>query len=534
MTAVRSDGNSVEVRAGARGAGRERGLSHGIVLALAAVGLFVAVTPAAAQRGPGGGRGGAQPEMAVVERFDADQNGRLNTAERAQARAWLAEQPTGGPGGRRMGGPGGAPGGGRAGPPPGFRGGRAGGPPGGGGRGGRGIVSGTAGVQLAPSDVRSYGSESLYDPAALRTLFIDFPNADWEEELAAFYNTDVEVPATLRVDGRTYAEVGVGFRGASSYGMIPAGSKRSLNVSIDYANDDQALGGYRSLNLLNANNDPTFVRTALYSHIAREYTPTPMVNFVRVVINGENWGVYPSAQQFNRDFVRDFYGTTEGARWKAPGSPGGRAGMEYLGDDVDAYRRLYEIKTKDDPESWTALIDLFRVLNETPADRLEAALAPILDVDGVLRFLALDIALANSDGYWTRASDYNLYRDSDGRFHVIPHDMNEALGIGGPGGGGVRLDPLTGLEDPTKPLRSKLLAVPALRERYLGYVRDIAERWMDWGTVGPLVAEYQALIREDVQRDTRKLYATEAFDSGVEELKSFLAQRREYLLAYGR
>ena len=40
------------------------------------------------------------------------------------------------------------------------------------------------------------------------------------------------------------------------------------------------------------------------------------------------------------------------------------------------------------------------------------------------------VALANSDGYWTRASDYNLYQDVNGRFHIVPHDVNEALGAG--------------------------------------------------------------------------------------------------------
>jgi spore coat protein CotH len=372
----------------------------------------------------------------------------------------------------------------------------------------------------------------------LRTLFFEFPNEDWEDELAAFHNTDVEVPATLRVDGRTYEEVGVGFRGASSFGMVPAGSKRSFNVSLDFVHEDQALEGYRSLNLLNANNDPTFVRTVLYSQIAREYIAAPMVNYVRVVINGESWGIYVSAQQFNRDFLRDFFPSQEGARWKAPGSPGGRAGMEYLGEDVDAYRRLYEVKTKDDPARWADLVNLFRVLDETPVEILESALGGILDVDGALRFLALDVALVNSDGYWTRASDYNLYQDPSGRFHVVPHDTNEALGAGGGGGGrgagGARLDPLVGLTDATKPLRSRLLAVPALRERYLGYVRDIAEKWLDWQRVGPLVEQHQALIREDVVRDTRKLYPTESFDSGVAELRSFLEQRREYLLSSPR
>ena len=83
---------------------------------------------------------------------------------------------------------------------------------------------------------------------------------------------------------------------------------------------------------------------------------------------------------------------------------------------------------------------MFKVLNETPPDKLEAALSPLLDIDGVLWFLALDNALVNTDGYWTRASDYSIYQDVKGQFHVIPHDMNEALinegGRGGRGPGG--------------------------------------------------------------------------------------------------
>ena len=121
-----------------------------------------------------------------------------------------------------------------------------------------------------------------------------------------------------------------------------------------------------------------------------------------------------------------------------PGNPGGRGGMEYLGDDP---RSTSDLRDQDGrrPEGLEPLIQLCKVLNETPPDKLEAALPPLLDIDGVLRFLAVDNALVNSDGYWTRASDYSIYQDVKGRFHVIPHDMNEALinegGRGrGPGG----------------------------------------------------------------------------------------------------
>ena len=98
------------------------------------------------------------------------------------------------------------------------------------------------------------------------------------------------------------------------------------------------------------------------------------------------------------------------------------------------------------------------------------------------------------------------------------------------GGASAELDPLVGLDDTTKPLRSKLLAVPALRERYLSYVRDIAQKHLDWKTLGPRVEGYQALIAEDVKADTRKLYSFEAFTAGIDgserSLKTFVEKRR--------
>src|SRR5207244_8445883 len=179
----------------------------------------------------------------------------------------------------------------------------------------------------------------------------------------------------------------------SSFGMVGEGRKRSLNLSLDFVHPDQQLGGYRTLNLLNSHEDPTFLRSILFYQIAREYVPAPKANFARVVINGESWGVYVNVQQFNKDFVKDWFGTKKGARWKVPGSPNGRGSLAYLGDDAAAYRRIYEIKSKDNAKSWADLIRLGKILNETPTEKLVAALGPILDVDGALKFLALDNAL---------------------------------------------------------------------------------------------------------------------------------------------
>ncbi|MEO8351460.1 MAG: CotH kinase family protein [Chthoniobacteraceae bacterium] len=422
---------------------------------------------------------------------------------------------------------------------------------------------------LTPEDVKWHPDTPLYDLRILRTVFIEFENLDWEEELEYFYNTDVEVSAKLTVDGQTYEDVGVHFRGMSSFTMAGKGCKRSLNLSLNFVHQNQRLGGYRTLNLLNSAGDPTLLRTVLYSQIAREYIPAPKANWVRVVINGENWGIYVNAQQFNTDFVQEWFGTKKGARWKAPGSPAGQSGLEYLGEDVAPYRTRFEIRSEDDAESWRALIELCRVLNETPPDRLVEKLAPMLDLEGTLRYLALDNVFINSDGYWIRASDFSLYRDTHRCFHPIPHDVNETFyecsergsrlqstpgsavvfvlpknSNASPTVGGVDLDPLAGADDPRKPLLSKLLAVPELRERYLSLVREIAAQWLDWEKLGPLARQYHSLLAEDMKTATHELASYDAFAKGLEgdgpdpgiggfhrtiSLRRFGEQRRAFL-----
>lgn len=482
-------------------------------------------------------------------------------------------------------------------------------------------------MKVAPSEVKPVEGE-LYDPSILRTIFLDFEQSDWEKELEVFHDTDVDVPATMTVDGKEYPGVGIRFRGMSSYRMVPSGSKRSLNLALDLVDSEQRLHGYKTLNLLNAHEDESMMGTALYSHIARQYLPAPKANLVRLVVNGENWGIYNNVQQFNKEFMQENFNSTKGARWKVSGSPMGGGGMAYLGDDPSLYESRYEMKSGK-KKDWEAFIELCKVLHETPIENLESELRKRMDVDGLLWFLALDNALINCDGYWIRASDYSICRDSDGLFHILPHDMNEAFrrpmgpgmgggrpgmaggprqggrggerirrdqangrdrdrnnepaggpppgfgpgpdgnpppgfgppggpgGFGPPGGmaiNGVELDPLVGLDDPNKPLRSKVLNVPSLRKQYLENIRTIANESLNWDSLGTVIESYRKLIDTEVKADTKKLSTYEDFvhatstnpsesanvDKGTNgprggpalSLKGFVDQRRAYLLKY--
>ncbi|MBI3823454.1 MAG: CotH kinase family protein [Planctomycetes bacterium] len=410
------------------------------------------------------------------------------------------------------------------------------------------------GPKVEPKDVKNYPDAKFYDTSVLRTIFIDFDNkTDWEAELADFYHTDVQVPATITVDGKKYPNVGVHFRGNSSYFMAPPGYKHSLGLNLDFVDAKQRLYSYKTLNLLNGAEDPTFMHSVLYCNMSRKYIPAPQANFVKVVINGESWGIFANQQQFNKEFLKENYNTTKGARWRIPGHPGANAGLAYYSDNIADYKRHYEIKSKDNDDDWKALIELCRVLNKTPIDKLEAALRPILDIDAALWFLALDNASINDDGYWTRASDYSLYRDPKGKFHVIPYDTNETFqpmggGKGGPKGGGFpggglgkgggyALDPLIGVNNARTPLY-RLLSVPSLRTKYLQNMRTIANDQLDWTKLKPVIDGYRKLIEKEVELDTRRLSSLVEFKNALAEeggmsrsnLRAFADGRRTYLL----
>jgi spore coat protein CotH len=561
---------------------RARGV-RGVVVALVAVaGLAAGVMaqpdappregdaprPMRGPGGPGGGPNGGPggQERKLLKRFDADKSGQLDAKERAEAREFLKANPI------RRPGPGGGPGG-----------------PGPGGPGMFGNEKrepAKPGERVAVEDVKPVTSAGLYDTSVVRTFFLEFESPDWEAELSDFYNTDVEVPAMLTLDGKRYAGVGVAFRGASSFFAVPAGYKRSFNISADFTDSEQRVMGKKTLNLLNAHSDPSMMSTVLYSQLANEHIPAPRAAFSRVVINGESWGVYVNTEQFDSVFVNERFeksADAKGARWKVKGTPNGSSGLDDLGDDHAAYKAKYQIKSKDREEDWEDLANLCRVLSNTPLDELEAKLRPILDIEGVLWFLALDNVLVNMDGYWVRASDYSIYKDSKGVFHLIPHDMNEAFsgggGPGGPGGrrprgdgpererrdrameggdqqpprereprrlqlrGGVDLDPLAGMDDLRKPLRSRLLQVPSLRAKYLKNVRVLAEKSLDWQTLGPRVAGLRALVEPYVKAETRRLTSLESFARATaneppaagtrsRSLRDFAEKRRAYLMGY--
>tara|TARA_B100001250_G_scaffold167657_1_gene144400 strand:+ start:2762 stop:5395 length:2634 start_codon:yes stop_codon:yes gene_type:complete len=495
-----------------------------------------------------GGRGGSRSgqRIEVIPKFDKDKDGVLDKSERSAAIKYVKEQRKNEGDDNR---------GQRGGRPPRPDGARGGRPPARGDRGARPDPRGgssrpapeprdfSKAERLEPGNEKDLGTK-LYDEGTLRTLFIKFKDNEWMEEMEAFYRTDVAVPADLTVDGKLYKNVGLKFRGNSSFRSVSRDLKRSMNLYIDHKHSDQKLLGYKTLNLLNANSDPTFMREVIYSHVARNYIPAFKGNFIKVVINGESWGLYSHIQQYNKDFLEDNFGTRDGVRWKIGAGGGGSGNLRYPGEKKEDYNGFQQ-RTEGKEEAWKELQQFTKLLDESPIEELADKLNGRFNIDSAMWSLALECVFQD-EGYFTRGSDYNLYLDPDGRFHLLQHDGNEVMNIpGGPGMptglSGPKLEPFYNADNPDRPLMYKLFQVPQFKARYRHHLKTITQEWITWDKIGPLVEGYAALIRDEVKKDVRKHSSYEAFEKGLIQtssdgrrtklgLRPFTEGRREYLL----
>ncbi|MCH2582209.1 MAG: CotH kinase family protein, partial [Planctomycetes bacterium] len=247
-------------------------------------------------------------------------------------------------------------------------------------------------------------------------------------------------------------------------------------------------------------------------------------------------------------------------------------GLRYFGENLDEYKSYIHLKTTEAPESsWDSIVRLTKLLDETPADKVEETLDKVLNIDRALWFIAIDNLLMDGDGYVSRGSDFIMYQDPGGRINLMPYDSNETFGLHGGGGGGRRgsrgrrpggagsgrpsgpfgrpprlggdesdrrpderrpsaptpqaasgdssrftQSPLEFESSRERPLISKLRSSPNLRARYIAHVKTILDESLNWEAIGPVVAAYRKVLGNEIAKDTTTLYPTEAYEKGVD------------------
>ena len=390
------------------------------------------------------------------------------------------------------------------------------------------------------------GNSSFYNEEILKSVYLEFSQPDFWQQLHDCHDTENYVRGTLSYDGNFYDSIGARFKGQTSYTRIVDEEKLSFAVSLDEYIDGQDIEGYNNFNFNNAFMDPSFMREVLYNNLNRRNIPGARSNFIKLYINGEYWGIYDNVQQINKDFTKEWFLTNNGSLWRADGPqpeittksveerlPGGggnwgdgTAALNYLGDSLSEYQKYYTLKSSEQENPWELLLNLVDVLNNTPSEDLIDSISPILNIDRTLWFLAHETVFSDDDSYILKGKmDYYLYFEPEtNQFIPLEFDGNSAMQITR-----VSWSPFFNEDKENYPLMNKLYLIPELRQRYLAHVRSIIKELLDPQLTDVLIDEYDALIRQAVKSDPKKLTPFPSYISGLGQLKNFFIERKSIL-----
>lgn len=420
-------------------------------------------------------------------------------------------------------------------------------------------------MQLSADGTRlqlgGHSTTGFYNESKIRIIELTFPNDNFWAEITVAGDNDVM--ASVMIDGEFFDSVGVRFKGATS-DFRNDSEKKSFNISMDAFINGQDVKGYETLNLNGNYDDPSSIREIVYNHVGRNYIPALKTNLAQLYINGEYWGPYENVQQLNGEFIREWFLSNEGTRWRAlqedafsnqggggPGQGGGGGGpggggmpgggggggnfgqgmstLNYLGADETAYIPNYTLKKTSKNNPWEDIAISTEKLNLLPTDNdLYDNLKDYLDIDKALWFVAHEILFTDSDGYISKGGmDYYVYWEAEtSRLVPLEYDGNSVMQFGNT----TTWTPFYRENEADFPLANRLFASPDLRQRYLAHFRVILEDHFTPEYLDQLIDGYATQIREPIQNDTKRIHEPAEFEAEIINLKNHVRTRRDFLL----
>ncbi len=359
----------------------------------------------------------------------------------------------------------------------------------------------------------------------------------------------------ITVNGDIYSNVGVRTKGNSSLTSVANSDsdRYSYKISFDKYNNGQNMGGLTTLNLNNNYSDPSYMREYISYSICKDMgLPTPEFAFAKVSINGEYHGLYLAVEDIGDSYLENNFGNTTGELYKAEE----RASLVYQDENSESYSSLvYKGDKKNN--SWSNVTKLLKSLN-TGED-----VEKYLDVDSVIKNIAINTALLNLDSYQGNfAHNYYLY-EQDGKFTMLPWDFN--MSFGGFGGAGdmsrkeekngqatkkqtqtqtsdkeTNSDDLTDddkennqdndiqkdvqsiyIDEPTtgsmdeRPMVSTILKNSEYKEKYHEYLNEIVTKYLDSDYIEDMTTKVAGLIDPYVKQDPTIFYSYEDFKTNI-------------------
>ncbi len=420
-------------------------------------------------------------------------------------------------------------------------------------------------------------SAPVFEDTILHEVHLDFEDSDWYNTLYnahAYDDDDPYFPVEIQYDNISVGEVGINFKGSSSFRDGGSGSKKSFRIDFNEYTEELTLLGLEKLNLNNGFMDPSFLREKLFWDTASNYIDTVRCAYAKVFVNGEYYGLFTVVEHIDQVFVQSRFGSNEdGNLYRAES----QCSLNYLGDDQDEYTSHYELKTNENMNDYSDLIDFLAAFNnkdDLSQMDYKDVIEEVLDVESTLYSLALLNIFSSLDSYIGSAHNFYLYdREDTGQFTHLLWDSNMAFGTFSmgleAGDSAETLDPLwvtdseillpedqdgggrpgqgpgdnqqsTSSEyEYIRPLQSILFEIPEYNALYLNFMAEILRNDFNLEAMDTKITAIVDLIEEAYETDPNGLYTYQEFEKNINEdissqmtiygIRSFITERSEYL-----
>ena len=419
--------------------------------------------------------------------------------------------------------------------------------------------------------------ENVLNKNEVTDISIDIDKSDWQWLKDNAIKEEYR-KCNITITGQTYYNVGIRPKGNYSLSSVAADSstdRYSFKIKFDEYVKGQTYNGMKSIALNNMIQDNTYMKEYIsYDLFNFMDIAVPEMSYSNIKINNEDWGLYIAIESIDERYLENNFGTSEGNLYKPePVSLDGMnlksvghdlinaeqgadvdkpsvinfesedpqgADFVYLGDDIDHYSTMRNSAVF----KRTTDADFKRVINMLKNLNNGTNVEEVLDVDEILKYLAVNTYLVNIDGYYgDMYHNYFLY-ENNGKCQVLPWDLN--LSFGGFAEIALKCSknqskssliinypidyPVAGnIED--MPLVGRLLEVDEYRERYHTYLKEIAENYFRSGHYSELVNKLDSIINNYVKEDRTSFCTYEQYEDSIPQMIKFGEDRTKSILS---
>ena len=352
------------------------------------------------------------------------------------------------------------------------------------------------------------------------------------------------VPADVYYNGTQWYRVGIRFKGNSSLQSSWSQGILKLSFKMDFDEfeddypqiDNQRFFGFKKFSLKNNYDDRSQLREKVAADVfAKAGLAVSHTAFYALYVdhgNGpEYFGLYTLVEEVDGTVLDTQFVSDDGNLYKPE---------DYSASFVDGSfdEEDFEKKNNEDEEDWGDIVALFAALHDDTANTdpatWRANLESVFDVDGFLKYLAVNGIIQNWDTYGKMTHNYYLYNNPEtSALTWIPWDNNEAL-QNGKQGGALNLD-FSNVNANSWPLIEKIYADEIYKAQYDYYLLEVIGDSFETATTQMLYDTYSNLVAPYATTEIAGysfLNGPNDFYNAISELKAHASSRETAVDTY--